>query len=598
MDTKTPLEQWRDRYAHDRSAEYFEPTAEKPVFELVTATLEPDRSVTVYGVKYQHTGITGLSFVPIYGFDWFLDQDEAKREALFRMWLRTAKVRELSRDLPGSITRQLITTADEIQIGEVAGKPLVVYRVWCTGLSDWKFVWRMAKLRETWAANLWDKFGVTLSRNLVKVPSLEDDSPIPEIYSLHYANYPDTGEPMYRYGVVCLYRFQPMIDWCVDREHAQERLNEATEFIRRVRKERHDQEEHKTAERLSVQAWSAANDLSCKNRRFNSLRGCIEPTLVAGFEETYQDNSGRELRELPLEVLLDGAARLEAVTAELGQALEAEYQKRLAFIAEHDALSTLNKLLTRHLGICPICAQPFEHGPEWMTELLVYGEAYLHCDHGCPENGYERHERTTCPSRIIREAFDGETERSEALPKVAFMGDQGYEHPAVELRRINSGDETLIQLVLDTHNVRLRPALKVDLEKLAKATNGTSRRCANDSDTPTMMVDTWTDVAIRLGDERQARAEESVRKGESVKLQFRWDGRHGRWGAKARTNGHTTVWTVDEAFASEMNEFGTFYCRILRTPERAATPTFTLHIVRPYLLAKRTNSNRSDRRAE
>lgn len=589
MNKEKPLEQWCDRYAHDRLAEDFEPTAEKPVFELVTVTLEPDRSVTVYGVKYQHTGITGHATVPIYGFDWFLDQDGAKREALFRMWLVTDEAWKQYQHRPPCDMRQTITAVAETQIGVVAGEPLLAYRVWRYAYAGWELTQSFGRVREVWAENLWSVVGEPSLRDLVKIPSLDDDSPIPEVYAFHYADYPDTGEPMYRYGAVCFENaFDATIIWFTDRGEAQVQLDKSTTLIQRVRKGLRDQEEHETAERLFVQAWSAANDLSCKNRRFNHLRGCIEPTLVARFEETYQDNSGLDHRELDLETLLDGAAQLETVTAELGQALEAEYQKRLAFIAEHDVLSTLNKLLTRHLALCPICAQPFEHGSEWMTELLVYGEAYLHCDHGCPEDGYDRFERSTCRSRIIREVFDGQRDNPDALPKVAFMGDQCYEHPAVALSRIDSANETLLQLVLDTCNAKLRPALTVDLARLAKATNGT----------PTSTTDLWTHVAARLAEERQRRAEESVRKGESVKLQFRWDERHGRWSAKLREGDHLTVWAVDDPYAGDINSSATYYCRVIRTPERSATPTFTLHIVQPYLLAKRINSNRSDRHAE
>lgn len=586
---KTPLDQWCDRYKYDDLAKDFEPTAEEPVFKTTTRMLELDQTVTIYGVKYRRQGISGNRTVPIYGFDWFLDQDEAKREALFRMWLVTDEAWKQYQRQPPCDLRQKITTVAETQIGEVAGEPLLAYRVWRYAYAGWELTRSFGRVREIWAENLWCVIGEPHSRDLVKTPSLEDDSPIPEVYAFHYADYPDTGEPMYRYGTVCVENaFDATIIWFTDRAEAQVQLDKSMALIQRVRKELRDREEHETAERLFVQAWTAANDLSCKNRRLNIFRGCIEPTLVAKFEETYQDNSGLDHRELDLETLLDGAAQLETVTAELGQALEAEYQKRLAFIAEHEVVSTLNKLLSRHLALCPICTQPFERGQEWMTELLVYGEAYLHCDHGCPETGYDKYERATCQSRIIREVFDGQMEYSKSLPKVAFTGDQGYEHPAVALYRIDSDNETLLQLVLDTCNARLRPALTVDLERLAKATNGT----------PTSTTDLWTHIAARSAEERQGRAEESVRKGESVKLQFRWDERRGRWSAKLREGQRLTVWTVDDPYVEGINSSATYYCRVIRTPERIITPTFTLHIVQPYLLAKRTNSNRSDRHAD
>ena len=584
-DVNTAIRQWlkEDRIPDPYG---FTPTMEKPTCSVPgRATAKFNRA---YGVVRTGTGFSGapLQEVRWCAWDWFLDEDAAKREAWCRIWQQTDDGWAwLDRSGLDKVTLDDLKRHDQREIA-VPGGAVTLYRVPVQDrmfgtFFHWKVVPEQDQAVALHRECLFQAWAMAVKASFaVPAPTANSGSKdVPEVVAQEFTRCPWTDEPIMGYSSwTRTARGQIVCQWFSTEEEAASARTALFECLRAEEIHRRQKEELAIARELYEGALDRCRVQTVRREyeQFVELLGLQCP------ERYWQDApKGSELDE-EIEWYLSVADTTDAVANELKQKLDAERERRLAPWKE-GALESLRKSLRDAQPTCPLC------GREYVTDavledLILYGEAEPHCCslHGLSADPKRLAEgQSSVPAIIVRlhkwaSRVKDCDDRSVKL--TLFEPKESFAHYVIEVGHIRLGGEIVLRFLVQWTNMcrwELQIVATDGLLEIMREAGATV--CAS-------YQETLTPRERKLEDWWVSRLTALVENGQAVWLRLEKHPQHG-WGARRRKSGKMTAFKVSRPDETGYDPSKDYFCRVVSVPEHMKKPDFELWIVQPDLEA-------------
>lgn len=248
-------------------------------------------------------------------------------------------------------------------------------------------------------------------------------------------------------------------------------------------------------------------------------------------------------------------------------------EKIVEQIASEGSLTRLALVLATHFPHCPICRQKYRVSNEWADELLQKQRAHLSC--GCPDEGWEASSSNPFLKALVPEQIFKMQRRVASTLGVAGKTLHNIitaSSKEIVIEEVRQENQTVIRMVLVNDAGRLRPAFTIITENLALIS---PEECGE-------LAKTWSEHYAQFFDEERRSAEALVKTGKAVKVRLLLGERQKLISAQ-KTGRHTSFYVVDDTYRGEAAHQETWYCYIVRIPEKQATPNLTTLIIRPFL---------------
>ncbi len=579
---ETLLELWKElrTFQHPDPAA-FEPTIDRPTQQHLIGQVG-GVDIYAYGVRKTTVGYTGqpLRQIVICEWRWFLDQDEAERQARLGMFEKTEEY--VAWQWPEAEEADFSgTTYQSRTIDEINGQPLVVYRIVRLAVfGGWYYVLTLSleEARLQTHENYWLCIGRYRAPTVPAIDPQNLNHPsFPEVVAYRYWTCPYTQEALYRYGVmVPSSRGDYYLEWFGNSTEAGNRHAQAKESFGTTRQSYEYDLLRRAASRAHLKVWAEAKRLDDSDLfSYHSGAASVPVELVSDFRSAFAELNGREERQISVDEYQRATAQLVWLTGKLNLALQEAYLETALKIEDRFLTGRLQQLLDGNLFQCPLCRHSYQVRRSF-EETLIFGESLVTCT--CPTDGWDRSQKDL-PERI--EAMFAFDVRQSKFPvsRVPTTGLNSFS-PAIVIAELRVKGVTVLRFVAAERNIRWRPAILVDTLALLELDPK--------DDVAAELVDVWSPVLKAWNDDRYAAAEAALvactySQGDTVLCSFARDDR-GYLSCKRQKDGVVRIFRLANDLTEADVRLGTYYCRITEIP--SVGRNFALVIVRPFLVAR------------
>lgn len=565
----------------------FEPTMDNPICAAPgRATADFERA---YGVLRVGVGVTGpglMTRVRLCDWDWFFDEDAARREAYCRLWQETddGRVWLDSADLARP-TFEDLKRHGQREIEVPVWGTLTLYRVpVCDRFFGDQYLWRVVVEKEDAIVLQRETIFKAWSRSTpfsVVIPVVTDRSgskDVPLVGSMMFDRCPWTDEPIVGYASWSLTERRGVVaKWFPAREEAEAAHDAVFQWLLRGEEIAREKEELRAAREIYVEAVRAARKVA----ETNDFSNFAEVPAIAAFAEELRGCSYTEEEDgKTVDWYLLEADEIEALTRRTSELLAEERERRFS-PWKRGALDLLKAYLLATQPKCLLCGGDYLTD-EVIQDLVLYGEVELHCcgPHGLTadterlaEGQTKVPEIVTLLERWAKRVRDAGY-REGGCEQLLFEPRAEFGHYSVELGRVRFNGNIVIRFLVIWISMsiwQVRIVVEGDLlDEIQKVQKPKTDCCFENTFAKklTALIAWWTGKLSRLVDS-----------GKAAWLRLTNDDRHG-WGARERKPGMMIAYKVQSPDSKGYDPGKRYLCHVVNIPEHTKKPGFELRIVR------------------